>query len=514
MIARSSIPWGAFAIIAAAALIGLLLALLVSVQAMLPLAAVAGLGLVGAVLALNKEALLWMLLIASLVIGGAISYFANVGQAQWLPIGIAAGMFVYVMLHLVASTGRGTRRTLPAGLALGLTFVLVVLVSTAWEAVSFPHWLYGLRFYAAMGVVLIALAFLPWNEDTLRRAWIAMVFIALLQFPVALFQYVSVAGQRVELGADGVAWDAIVGTMGGKQEGGGQSAALGFFCVSMFVLVFTLWKRGLLSMWRALGFAGVTLAVIFIAEVKAMVIIMPLAVLMVLRADLVRHIKQVLAGAMLVALLVLAMPSLYNKLHYERAGLPSVTFSEFYGRIVEHSDVAHFNKGTQQLGRVAQIVHWWDRHDLATDPKQFLLGHGMGTTNMARVYVGDVARRYFPVSVTNTAGVMLLWETGIVGLALAITAALATAVQSLRLSQRTEVPPFHRAALEAGAVILVVLIPALFYKHFALKSPGAQFVIFLAAGQAYYWHARLAQGLRPRRFGASVGHGLLAKGAS
>lgn len=503
MIARGSPSWAALAIITAAGLLGLLLALMVSVQAMLPLAALAGLGLVAAVVALNKETMLWILLLSALILGGSISYFAGIGQVQWVPIGIAAGLLVVVLLHLVAQSGRGPATPIPAGLVLASTFALAIVVSTAWEAVSLPHWIYGLRYFAGMSVIMFALALLPWRDDTLRKIWIALTIIALLQFPVALYQYMVVAGQRVELGADGVPWDAVVGTMGGKQDGGGQSAALGFFSVAMFVLVFTLWKRGLLSVWRALGFGGVVLGVIFLAEVKAMVIIMPLAVMLVLRADLARHIKQVLAGGVLIALLALAMPWFYNKLHYERSGQPTVSLEEFYGRIIEHSDTSHFNRGTQQLGRVAQVVHWWDRHDLSSDPKRFLLGHGMGTTNAARVYAGDLVRQYYPLSVTNTAGGILLWETGVVGMALVLAAVLSTALLSLRLSKQQDLPPFHRAALEAGAVILLILIPALFYKHFALKSHGAQFVIFFAAGQAFYWRAELA-----RRLQQPVGGGL------
>lgn len=378
MISRSPAPWISAGVIVTSVTVGLLIAILISVQAMLPLAAFAGLGLVLATLSLSKEVMLWILMLSALVLGGTVSYFAGVGQAQWLPIGIAAAMGVSVLLHLVGRIGNAEARPISLGMSLLVAFVVLLSASTAWEMVSLPHWLYGLRFYCAMAVVMVALSIQSWSADTIRKLWVAMALIALLQLPVALFQYLLVAGRRLELGVDGVAWDAVVGTMGGKQEGGGQSAALGFFCVAMFVVVFTWWKRGLVSMWRALGFSVAMLAVIFLAEVKAMVIIMPLAVMLVLRADVLKHIRQVVAGGLIVMLLLLAMPWLYSKLHYERAGQSAVTTTEFYARIVDNSDSEHFNKGTQQLGRVAQLAFWWDRNDLFADPKRFLLGHGMG----------------------------------------------------------------------------------------------------------------------------------------
>jgi len=88
--------------------------------------------------------------------------------------------------------------------------------------------------------------------------------------------------------------------------------------------------------------------------------------------------------------------------------------------------------------------------------------------------------------------VLLLWDVGVTGFLIAVAAIAFASLHSLRLSGRKEIPEFHRAALEAGAVILAMLLTALFYKHFALRSAAVQFVLYLAVGQACYWSARLA----------------------
>lgn len=475
-----------------AGVLAVLIGILLSVQAFIPLAALSVPLVLLIVLAAAVETVIWGLFVAALLLGGILSYFAGVAQAQWLPIGVGALLYLAVLTRIIGMR-TGTVPRWPLLLLLGAMFVAAAVVSSAMAGVDVWHWIYGLRYLFPMGSILFALAFMPLQPELLRRLWIFIFAVALLQLPVAVYQYVVVAGRRIDTGAGGLAYDAVVGTMGGSQEGGGHSAAMGFFVVAAFVLAFSMWKRGLLSPWRTLLITAVALSVIFVAEVKAMVLIMPLAVLLLLRAQVLRHIKQVMAGVLVVMLLILAMPTLYSKLHYERAGRPPMGTVEFYERIIANTTPDQLNEKTQQLGRVAQLAFWWNQHDLLREPKEFLIGHGIGTTNTARIYSGDLVKRYFPLSVTNTAGGILLWEVGVVGFVLAASGVLWAALRSFGLSRNENVPPFHRAALEAGAVILVVLLPALFYKHFALKSPGFQAVLFLTAGQVCYWMAQLAR---------------------
>lgn len=460
-----------------------------------------------ALMALRVEWVVWLLLAASTVVGGGLAYFAGIGSAQWLPIGVGAALYLLLLLRLIGMHRGEAAAPLTAPALIGLAFVSLAALSTLWEGADLGQWLYGLRYYFAMGSVFFVLSLLPLPPDMLRQLWLALLGVVLLQMPVALYQYVFVAGQRVQTDAYGVAWDAVVGTMGGSQEGGGHSAAMGFFVLSGFVVVLSLWKRQLIRTWQLVAFTSVVLSVIFLAEVKFMVVLMPIAVALVLRVQLLARIKQLMMGATVVAILAVAMPVLYSKLHYERSGLPPVGIAEFYQKIIDNTDAEKVNEGTGQMGRVTQIVFWWKEHSLLEQPKEFLIGHGIAATNVSRISVGTVAKAYFPLPVSNTAGVIMLWEVGIVGLGLCIAALGVLALQSLRLSGREDIPPFHRCALEAGAAILLMLVPALFYKHFPLKSPATQFVLFLAAGQACYWQARIA-GLAPKLRGSRDWHRL------
>jgi hypothetical protein len=212
--------------------------------------------------------------------------------------------------------------------------------------------------------------------------------------------------------------------------------------------------------------------------------------------QLLARIRQLLMGAAVVVILLLAMPTLYSKLHYERSGGPPVSTSEFYAKIISGADSSKVSEDGTQMGRITQIVFWWDRHSASAQPKEFFLGHGVASTEITRLYSGDVGRRYYPLQVSNTTGVLLLWDVGVTGFLIAVMAITFASLHSLRLSERAEIPEFHRAALEAGAVILAMLLTALFYKHFGLRSAAVQFVLYLSVGQACYWSARLARAKR------------------
>lgn len=449
-----------------------------------------------ALIAQPLERLVWLQFAAATVLGGTLAYFGRAGQAQWLPIGVGGVMYLALSLRLIRLRRDEGGAPVTAPIIFGAAFLCVAIISTAWAAVDLGQWLYGLRYYFAMASLLLVLALLPLPAELLSRLWVVFLAVVLLQLPVALYQYLIVAGRRVEMNIAGAAWDAIVGTMGGSQEGGGHSAAMGFFALTGLVLVFALWKREIIRAWQMVGFAAAVLGVIFLAEVKFMVVLLPIAVALVLRLQFVARIKQLMMGAIMVGILALAMPILYSKLHYERIGRAPITLGEFYQRMIVQTETDTFNSKTGQMGRVGQIAFWWREHSLLEQPKEFLIGHGVGATNQARMSVGTVARQYFPLPVSNTGGVILLWEVGTVGLGLCVVALVLLALRSLRLSTRQELPIFHRGALEAGAAVLMMLIPALFYRDFALKSPAVQFVLFLAAGQVCYWQSRLARDMR------------------
>lgn len=450
-----------------------------------------------AVLAFRVEQIVLFQLVVATVLAGSASYFGRVGQMQWLPAGIGVVLYVQWMLGLIGGGRRGQSSVSQPSLAIGLVFLVLAVGSTAWEMTGLLQWAYGYRFYFSMAALLLVFAHLPIDAALLVRCWRWTLAVVAVQVPVALYQYVVVAGRRVESNADGEAWDAVVGTMGGSQEGGGLSSALGLFVVAGFVVVLALWKARRISLSLAAAVGLCAISVIFLAEVKAMALLMPMAVLMVLREQILLRVRLLAISALAIVVTLAGMPVLYSKLHYERAGRPPIGAAEFYGKFLGAADSDQFNRQTGEMGRVTQLVFWQHRHSLSDDPKSFLLGHGLGSTNYSRLSAGDVARKYFPLRVGTSSFALMLWEVGVLGVLVAIAGLGFAAIDSFRLSRNKWVPAVHRALLEAGGIILVLGLVTLVHKQQALKSAAVQFLLFLSVGQAIYWRRHAAQPARP-----------------
>lgn len=469
-----------------------------------------------ALLALRLEVFIWVHFTVTTWLAGTLGYFLGVGQAQWMPIGMGLVLYVVLLLRLVLAP-RDTVRGLPPIAAPLAAFALVALVSTAWAGAAPPQWLYGLRLYFAMASLWLVLAMLPVPERTFQQLWMAVLVVALVQVPVVLYQYLFVAGGRAVEGAAGVAWDSVVGTLGGKQEGSGHSPALGFFMVAALIVALTLWKYKLIGTFKLIAIGLAMFLVIFLAEIKFYVLLIPIAIATLFRTQLLSRIKLLVAGAAVMAVTLVGVPVMYGKLHYERSGSAPETIDEFYAnRVFSKADAALGASATSgQMGRITQPVFWWQQHRLLEQPKEFLLGHGMGALTISRLYAGDVARRYLPISVSNTGTAHLLWEVGLVGLALLVSIIVWASLASFVLSGRAEIPHRDRVLLEASAVILLMLIPAMVYRDFIIKSPAIQFLFFLCVGQVCYWRARSspATPLR-RRDRVSARHAPAAAGVS
>jgi hypothetical protein len=76
-------------------------------------------------------------------------------------------------------------------------------------------------------------------------------------------------------------------------------------------------------------------------------------------------------------------------------------------------DPNYFRATTGEIGRFAGLMLWWS--DAWNNPLTAVLGNGPGASRLNNLYIGDIARHYFPFTVDSTALVALLWDFGIVG---------------------------------------------------------------------------------------------------
>jgi hypothetical protein len=231
------------------------------------------------------------------------------------------------------------------------------------------------------------------------------------------------------------------------------------------------------------------LGAIALAEVKAVVLLIPVALGLLYRRELARHPVHALAalvGGVLAAALLLFG---YQKLHYEnrvidpRAELANATVVDRLARAINPPD---YEAAGDALNRVGNLVRWWDEQATTTDIHRTLFGHGMGTTQSSNLEIGRLVRR-FGTDIGRTSLVILLWETGIVGTLFFACLLGSGAWLSARLARDARIPDLHRLFLRMGALLLFLMLLTLPYKNFAVRLTGIQLVMILMLGQAFYW---------------------------
>lgn len=75
----------------------------------------------------------------------------------------------------------------------------------------------------------------------------AFYWLFYVQFPLAIYQVLVVVPKRVALRGEDEKWDSVVGTFGGDPMGGGNTAAMGMFCLLIMLLKVSEFKHGICS---------------------------------------------------------------------------------------------------------------------------------------------------------------------------------------------------------------------------------------------------------------------------
>lgn len=247
-----------------------------------------------------------------------------------------------------------------------------------------------------------------------------------------------------------------------------------------------------IALWRAGRLRGLYASVICLAgtitltlaEVKAAVLLMPVALALYFRRDIARYPWVSLLAGLGVLTLVLLILTGYSYIHYA----PDKAGTSAEEKILSALDPNKEVESADQLGRVTHLVFWWKENVHASDVQHTLLGYGMGATQETRFGFGEVQRKYpYDMGVTSTT--ILLWETGLLGHILFVLVLLGAAKVSASQSRSSLIPDVHRILLNVGAVGLVLIAITLPYKAMALRSVQIQLLLMLLLGQAAYWAA-------------------------
>lgn len=469
--------------------LGLLLpsvVLLAILLALAPLiAALFVVSVVSVILALALP-LSWMLILTlamAALVSGSAEYFMGLSQANWLPFVLSSVVAARALVQAKLQPQEfGATRSSGLGPALfvypAILYLTILVASAAANAVPAAQALAAFKNYTLMWGVLVCVYYLDSVERTSTLMWRLIVLTSLLQLPVVLYQRFFVAS-RLGNSASSLSYDAINGTFGGGLTGG-RSGALALFICAGWAYLLILWRDRQLKLgWLAL-LSLFLLASLFVAEVKVVIIWLPLVGLLVFFARIRDRPILFVLGLIGSTCLALAIIAAYRVSYASPTA--DTSLEHFFTRDLAYVfDPNRFNPATRELGRVSALVHWW-RELGSAGIGQLLVGYGPGASRgVSSVAIGTIAKRY-PFSLDISAAAGLLWDTGLLGLIAFCSMVGLGAIESKRLSRLRELPTSLRQELEAGYVVLVLVLSSVFYVRDAIDGPILQFVVFFALG--------------------------------
>lgn len=419
------------------------------------------------------------------LIVGQLQYFGGLREALWIPYMITLGLYLRVPLeYLKNNKTRGiTSARLPSLLLSTCFFICTVMISTLMNFSPLIQLLVGGKNYVAFWSLLLLL-WINGNRlvDLMGRLWKNLLVIAVLQLPFVLYQYFFVAPKRsTQGGIHGVAWDAVVGSFGGDPQGGGASGTMAFALVLALTLSVLLWKKQLTRIWLVVVTGSVAFAAILLAEVKVVLVLLPVAISLVYRREVVKRPASFAFAFVFVASILVSILLGYEALHYQSSA-KSDDLAGLFGKSFGYSlDPDLINMETREMGRSAAIAFWWQENGF-DDLFHTLFGYGAGASrSLSTIAVGEVARRY-PFFIDRSAAAQILWDLGLLGFVSYAGILLSGARRAFSMVKEMPQTSFSCAALDAAGIGLLLALAMLPYGRDLLESPAMQFLLIMMVG--------------------------------
>ena len=471
--------WGLTAAFLAMAAVG---GLVVSTGNVILIALALG-GMTGVALLGMPAITLTLILVGALVLSGPLAFYVQaLDKLPWLfaILGflLAGSALIHAGLH---------RRDTPTPLfvTLAVCFVVYAAASTAWADVPLAEAVKGLKRQLQYWGVLFAVAVVAFPARTVR-AWVLLLLgITLVQAPMSVYQrFVLVPSM------EGEPIDAVVGTLELSQIGTGASGVLALMQVCAIAALACAWRERLLRA-PALA-AGLVLVFVplLVGEVNVIFLWIPLALLVVFADQLLANPLRFVAGFVAGAAALVAFGSAY--LVWQQTGSHTAEpVDERIETILEYNigETGYSNK--TGLNRKTVYQHWWKQHGFQ-DPRATVFGHGVGSAFSAEDGRSAVSLRQGGLDLDLVSASSVLWDFGLVGLALYLGVFAAAAAHAWRLA-RTARPGLERALARSALAATVLAASSLVYSNAMVMMPSQQVLVFSMLG-FIAWLARA----RPR----------------
>ncbi len=432
--------------------------------------------------------MLWSVVIGGLVFSGlAELYLPQLRYIRWAVVLGAQALLAIAVFRRLTGSGQPiyNKGAQISPLVWMGAFALVALFSGLFNyGLSFET-VIGLKGYFQVWGIACAMAWLGLNREQADRFMGGLFWLAVLQIPFAIHQFLFLVPLRLTQEAANkgiVALDIVVGTFVGNMEGGGANIVLASLQVIVIGILVGFWRMGKISGIKILTLSFIFLVPIALNEAKAVVIFIPVMLAIMFQDTLIKKPFQTIFGAIMVLGLMLALLVGYSFLprteSQETGGL-----SDLYEDTIAYN-IGNEGYGTNQLNRTTVYSFWASRHGLDNLPET-LIGHGLGTTNEAELGLmkNSLAKTtYYEVGIGLTAMSSLLWEVGIIGAFLMLAIFLSAFISAHKLANQQSKNSRQYVYLKAAQVGFALLFVNVMHNNYLIFEVGFQTLLMVLLG--------------------------------
>ena len=442
---------------------------------------------------LNNGFYMQIYLWVTLVVCGMVQYFTGISAVLWLPFVLACAMLLLMMLQTRYTPFVLDHRERIIAVVFVAFFAMATVSTVLQNGVVVT--IVGLKNELAIALVMFCLLMGFCRESQIHRLTRTMYWIFYAQFPVMLYQLMVVVPKRVAIKGEFEMWDSVVGTFGGDPMGGGNTAALGLFCLLIMLLKVSEYRHGVASKTSTAFHVISAFIMCILGEVKFVILIAPILLAFVWFVPSYMHgMKRYNAKIILimiggsVALLVLAVFALASSYSSAFGADPSKGAFELFIESMEYIFDPNFIMENGELGRMTTVFFWLKNSDLYGLPS-LLFGYGLNATNHGSSVAPGFLNNVFNVLLDSTSMSMLLWEIGLIGTCLFLL------MVGMVVWVCIPKPMLHGANMDLADIQLVAYQPAYIafglaglmsipYSQILMLVPMMQFMFFFSLGAA------------------------------
>ncbi|MBK8970411.1 MAG: hypothetical protein IPM37_03150 [Hahellaceae bacterium] len=408
--------------------------------------------------------------------------------ATWIPE-LLSGVALLLILGQLAKT-----RSLviaPKYVLFGIILIAFLATTVAINAVQAGAIFAGIRTYFRYLPLFLLPSIFPQSEKMLQVQLKLVLVCCFIQLPIAFYQKYFKYASKSALSGD---W--IVGTLQ-------VSSLLSIVLVSAIAIVFAFTLRGRIKPWQA-GLIILWLVIpTTINETKGTLFLLPIALFIptLITAILKKQLSVLVPVMALSAFLVLGFTFVHQLVWQDRGkGQDDLSTFMLEGRFLDYlyRDV-DYNESTGKvddlhIGKMDSIALAFKV--LSKDPMELLIGKGMGNVSKSfnRLLEGEY-EKYAGLGTDYTMFGFLLWEIGLVGIAIVVTGCFMVAKDAYSLSRS---PDFFGIFASGWVAIVFIYITSLFYKNIiAHNAIGFMFWYFSGVIVYQSFKFRLSQNASP-----------------